>query len=335
MVQVATSDAARTLMLQRSGNTLKNTVAQHTVELSSGQHTDKARALNGSLAQLTDVENGLVLAKSHAANANLVSTILSAQQDMLERLGKITQDLALDFQLSAQGSDNRVMSEASARASDGFADAIGLLNTKVAGRFVFSGVAGQDRPFAEAGTILDALAASLSSAASVSDMQAQVEAWFSIGGGFDTIAYQGSETANGRIKLGNGISVHPEVPGTEQALRESLAGLALAALGEKFASALSAPQIRSLLGSSATALMGAETSRVALQARIGATQARVDEAKVAANTKAATLQITRNDLLAVDPYEIATALEAASQRLDALYLVTARLSRLSLTEYLR
>lgn len=335
MFQVATADAAKMLMLQRSGNNLKNTVARLTAELSSGQHIDKARILNGSLVQLTDVENGLVLAKSHAANANLVSTILSAQQDTFERLGKITQNLALDFQLSTQGADTRVLSEASSRASDGFADAIGLLNTKVAGRFLFSGAAGQDRPFAEAGTILDALAASLSPAASVSDIRAQVEAWFSIGGGFDTIAYQGGDAATGRIKLGDGISVRPEVPGTEQALRESLAGLAIAALGEKLASTLSATQMRSLLSSSATALMSAETTRVVLQARIGTTQARVDEAKVQANAKAATLQIVRNDLLAVDPYETAIALEAATQRLDALYLVTARLSRLSLTEYLR
>jgi flagellar hook-associated protein 3 FlgL len=37
----------------------------------------------------------------------------------------------------------------------------------------------------------------------------------------------------------------------------------------------------------------------------------------------------------VDPYEAATKLEAAQSQLEALYTVTARLSRLNLVDFLR
>jgi flagellar hook-associated protein 3 FlgL len=72
-----------------------------------------------------------------------------------------------------------------------------------------------------------------------------------------------------------------------------------------------------------------------MQARIGAQEARAADGLARAEARAASLQIIRTELLEADPYETATALESATQRLDALYLVTARLSRLSLTEYLR
>jgi flagellar hook-associated protein 3 FlgL len=227
------------------------------------------------------------------------------------------------------------MSEASARARAGFADAIGALNTKIAGRFLFSGTSGQERPFADPDTILTALEASLPPGASVSDIRDHVNTWFASGGDFDTVAYLGGAPATVGVNLGNGITVRPELAGTEDALRDTLAALALGALGETLSPSLSAAQQRSLLSLSSTALFGADASRVGLQARIGATEARVEDARTQAEAKATSLKIVRTELLAADPYESATALEAATQRLDALYMVTARLSRLSLTEYLR
>jgi flagellar hook-associated protein 3 FlgL len=335
MFQFGTADIAQSMMLRRSGTSLRNSVAQLTEQLASGQYTDKSKALNGALTRLAHVEHGIQLSERHVANADFLTTVLSAQQSALGRLGEITQELALDFQISTQGTDNLVMSEANSRARDGFADAIGILNTKVAGRFLFSGTSGQERPFADPNTILTALEASLPPSVSVNDIQDHVNTWFASGGGFDTIAYVGGDAATSGVNLGNGISVRPELSGAEQAFRDSLAGLALGALGETLAPTLSAAQRRTLLSLSSTALFGAEASRVGLQARIGATEARVDTAKLQAEVEATTLQIARSELLAADPYETATALEAATQRLDALYMVTARLSRLSLTEYLR
>ena len=41
------------------------------------------------------------------------------------------------------------------------------------------------------------------------------------------------------------------------------------------------------------------------------------------------------EIVAADPFDAATGLQAAEAQLEALYTLTARLSRLSLTEYLR
>ena len=50
--------------------------------------------------------------------------------------------------------------------------------------------------------------------------------------------------------------------------------------------------------------------------------------------EASALQIARNGLVAADPYDTATAIQAVQTQIETLYTLTARLSRLSLTDYL-
>lgn len=335
MVRFGTTDTAQSLMLTRSSNQLKSTVSKLTAELSSGQHSDISRALNGTLKHVADMEHGIRLSAQNVASADVISTLLSAQQQTLSRLGALTQGLAADFQISTQTGNTPALAGATARAATGFEDAIGLLNTKTAGRYLFSGTTGDVKPFAAPGTILNALISSLPPTTSPADIRDHVQSWFATGGGFDTVAYLGGNAANSAIRLGGGISVRNDLTGEDQAIRDSLAGLALGAIGEILAPSLPASDQHTLLTMGATALFAADASRIALEATVGATEARVASARIEEAAKGSALQIARTELLAVDPYETATALEAATQRLDALYLITARLSRLSLTEYLR
>ncbi|OZA12697.1 MAG: flagellar biosynthesis protein FlgL, partial [Rhodobacterales bacterium 17-64-5] len=82
-------------------------------------------------------------------------------------------------------------------------------------------------------------------------------------------------------------------------------------------------------------LLTSEDSRIALAARIGTAEAKVEAARTRNAAEETALGILRSDLGSVDPYEAATRLEAARNQLESLYLVTARVSRLSLTEFLR
>ena len=74
---------------------------------------------------------------------------------------------------------------------------------------------------------------------------------------------------------------------------------------------------------------------VRLRAELGAAQERISVAQDAADAESNTLQRTRNDLAGVDQYEAATRFTALEAQLESLYTVTARLSALSLTNYIR
>ena len=79
-----------------------------------------------------------------------------------------------------------------------------------------------------------------------------------------------------------------------------------------------------------------QSGMIGLRASLGETQARAEAALTRMASEAGALELARSGLLSVNPYEAATALREAESGLETLYAVlTARLSRLSLTEYLR
>lgn len=335
MIYPGNGDAAQSLMLKRSGNNLRQSITRLTAEVASGQHADKPRALAGNLNRLADVEHGIVLSARHATTAKVATTFFSAQQAALEQIGQTSDRLFADMSSGALAPTGDILQGASQRAEAAFADVIGVLNTKQAGRYVFSGTSGDQRPFAAAEDILADLRAGIPAGATMTDLKNHVAAWFAPDGGFDTSAYQGGDAASVGIDLGNGLSIRKDVTGRDAAMRQTLAGLALGAIARDGVPDRPLTDMRDLLSQGANTLRAAEADRIALQTRLGTQEARAADALAQAEARGAAFQILRTELLEADPFETATALEAATQRLDALYLVTARLARLSLTEYLR
>ena len=81
--------------------------------------------------------------------------------------------------------------------------------------------------------------------------------------------------------------------------------------------------------------MQSQAERAALAGRIGISEARIDEASTRNESESNALQVLKYDLLGVDAYDAATRMETAQNQLETLYAVTARLSRLSLVDFLR
>jgi len=83
------------------------------------------------------------------------------------------------------------------------------------------------------------------------------------------------------------------------------------------------------------ALIAGAGNLVQLRASVGSAEARVEEASARLSARETALEIARNDMSAADPYETASNLQEVQLQLETHYTLTARLSRLSLTEYLR
>jgi flagellar hook-associated protein 3 FlgL len=82
-------------------------------------------------------------------------------------------------------------------------------------------------------------------------------------------------------------------------------------------------------------LQSAASGVAQLQSRIGFAEQSVERASVENTAQIAVLTIQRNDSVGVDPFEAATALQSLQIQLETHYAMTARLSSLSLVEYLR
>jgi flagellar hook-associated protein 3 FlgL len=72
-----------------------------------------------------------------------------------------------------------------------------------------------------------------------------------------------------------------------------------------------------------------------MAARLGTVEGQIEAASTRNNSETSSLQIARNGITGVDPYETASKLEATRQQIEMLYTLTSRISRLSLVDYLR
>ena len=64
-------------------------------------------------------------------------------------------------------------------------------------------------------------------------------------------------------------------------------------------------------------------------------EAQIDAAQARNANESFALQIARNDLVSADPYETASKLQETEAQLEMIYTITARMTRLSLLDYMR
>ena len=89
------------------------------------------------------------------------------------------------------------------------------------------------------------------------------------------------------------------------------------------------------MGKAGETMITSQGELAVLQAHIGTVESRIEDAKIINSAEGAALDLARSEMLGVDPYETATKLENTQTQLETLYALTARLSRLSLVDFLR
>ena len=333
MTRISVGDASLTNILARQGADLRAQVSRASQEVTTGQHADLAQALRGGVSPLLAIDASL--ARLQALRTTTQDAALQAitQQTALSGLSSLATGITTML-LAAQ--DSWTQTQISAIAADArgrLAGAIGLLNTQAADRAVFSGVLTDRVPLGSADDLLAALETAAIGATTAGTVAAAVVNWFGDPLGYGAFYRGGAALSPVRIAPGEAA----EMPTTAMApaIRDTLASLAMAALLDRGALAGNAEERARLAQRAGQELLKTEDARITLATRIGAAEAQIEAARTRNGAEEAALGILRSDIGSIDPYEAATRLEAARSQLESLYLVTARVSRLSLTEFLR
>lgn len=333
MTRISLGDASLTNMLARQSADLRGQVQRGAQEVATGRHADIGKVLRGDFSPLLAVDASLARLQAYASTTTDAAMQTAAQQSALEAIaGHVSQvkgtllgapDYSTAAQVNTMGADLRGRLES----------AVGLLNTQAGGRAIFAGTATGTTPLGSAEDMLTALATAATGATTAGQVAAAVTTWFNDPLGYGAF-YQG----------GGALSPAPVAPGEtaelsttamDPALRDTLSGFAMAALLDRGVLA-GQPAERALLAQRAgQVLQSSGDARVTLAARIGSVEAQIETARTRNAAEESALGILRAEVGSVDPYEAATRLETARTQLESLYLVTARVSRLSLTEFLR
>jgi flagellar hook-associated protein 3 FlgL len=333
MMRLSVGDASLTNILARQGADLRAEVSRASQEVTTGRHTDLAGVLRGDVSPVLAIDASLTRLKAFRTTTTDAALHTAAQQSVMSGLSALAAGItttllgARDFQTQAQ------ISAIAADARGRLDSAVGLLNTQAADRAVFAGAATGTLPLGSAGDMLAAIELVATGATTAGDVASAVATWFSDPLGYGTF-YRGAAPLAG-VAIAPGETADISATAMDPAIRDTLAGLALAALLDRGILAGAADERARLAERAGRQLLTSEDARITLAARIGSVEAQIEAARTRNGAEETALGILRSDIGSVDPYEAASRLEAARSQLESLYLVTSRVSRLSLVEFLR
>lgn len=333
---VSVGDLARTTLLRQASGQLKSQLATLTKEAATGLRADVPAATNGQMGRLAQVQARLSALVAHGRNAALAQAELSGLQAAMGTLEEIAAETGPSLQTVAAMGDDTSLAIRAAAAGQDFRSAVRLLNTDVGGRYLLSGTAVDRPPFSGPEEILAAAKAQVAGLTSSADIASALVAWFDApagAGGFADSQFHGNTAAREAAVSPDG-TVRQDLGGLDPSFRGLLKGLAMAALADDTDLGLTRDGKAALLAEGGRQVSGAATELTMRRAEVGLLEASVERALSRNAAETTAMSLARSDILAADPYETATALTQAEASLQNLYALTARLSRLSLTDYL-
>ncbi len=334
MSMVSFGDLAQSLLLKAQTARLKSDSMRITQELASGRLADTGQAVSGDFSRLSALAHSQTLLSGYQAAAREAAMSAQAIQGVLTLLSDSAAELVPELLIAPQDVAGERPTVSATQARDRLAAALATLNTSTGGRSLLAGEMVNGPAVTDANTILTALRATVTGATTADQALARIEAWFSAPTGFAAVAYQGGAAAAD-------LAISPQdtawlgVTANDPAIRAVLSGLAAAALTDDASLGLPPGESRMLARRAGESLLRADESLTTLAARVGTTEAQVDAAQVRLSSEMLTLGRAQAALIEADPYTLATELEAVSTNLEMIYAITARLTQLKLSDYLR
>lgn len=329
-------DMRQHFLTTRANLSLKTDLQTLVQELTSGEKSDLTAHLGASQTKLNGFDRQLEMLGRFAQSNTDTAQLLSTMQLALDGVqGQREVSSAALLNINTESSLSQI-ENAGGIALASFRATAQTLNMRFGERSVFGGNDLNASPMADPDVMMDELRLAITGLTDATDIEAAIDTWFDApGGGFETTGYLGDQTGVMTRTIDADQSVDVDVRADDQALRDTMKALAKGALAADGSLTLSLDTRQALQQQSGVDLFGVAASLTNLQARLGYAEGQVEEASVRIAAQQSSYSIARNDLVSADPFETATRLQAVQQQLETQYTLTARLSRLSLTEYLR
>lgn len=336
MTSISVGDLATTFQSRQNNSRIKADLQRIATELATGVKENLRAATGGDLGALAGLEHGLGTLQAYRIAAAESALSVGSLQRVLDTVRETSSEAgAALLQASSTGQPTLVQVAAS-DARTRFSSVVSALNTKVADRALLGGTGTDGAALASAEDMLANLQAAISGETTATGVEAAVEAWFDTpGGGFETDGYLASTTDLAPYRIGPNEEAVMTLRADDQVLRDVLKSYAMAALVADDALSGDQPERAKLLETAALKMLTADKPLAELQAGVGTVEAQIDNATARNSAETSALEIARSELIAIDPYKSATDLASVQTQLETLYAITARLSRLSLADYLR
>ena len=305
---------------------LRARIADVSTEAVTGKHSDLTAHLNGRIGDAMLSQKALQDINDDRSTLALREARLDIAQRSLANVQDSANGLSARL-LSAIGIGNESEIKAVSLDAAGALDSVfSSLNARHGERFLFAGDATSTQPFGDAADLLSDVRQMAIDATDEADFQARLDTYFNTPtGGWQQNIYQGDPS----------VSDPDGVAGLDPAIAKLVRGLSVMALaGSDMAPAL-IRQSDATLQVAADDVAEGQIDMTNLRSRLGVSQEAIEKSQATLDAEEVILNQVFNEIATRDQYEAATELQELESNLEASYLLTARLSNLSLLNFLR
>ncbi len=337
MKYISVGDMSQTYLMRRHNVQLKTTMSRLSDELVTGISKDLGTKVGGDFTALAAIDRSLARADAFKQVATETGLVAGTQQDALETIQGHAEAIGATLVTAAFSASPSMVNSGAQDAGERFEAIVDALNVNVAGRYVFSGTTTDTKPVASADAIMTELETLVNGMTSATDIIAAVDDWFdaaSGGGGYLDLGYLGSADSLAPVRLSETDKTQLTITAADESLRDTLKGFAMATLVARNLVPDDTSVRALLIGAAGERILSSEAGVTELRSGLGMSEAIISDAQARNSAQQTSLGIARKDLIGVDEYETATALEAAQSQMETLYTLTSRLTQLSLTDYL-
>ncbi|MEQ9314358.1 MAG: flagellin [Henriciella sp.] len=318
-----------TLITSKLGQTvseLRGKIRDTSNEAVTGRVSDVTKHLSGRVGQamlgkkaLDDLSNEMSLLQLRQSRLDVTQNSLGFIQSGVSGITVRAFD-AVSF------SDETGMATVARDAGAALESMLGTLNSRHGERFLFAGDATSTAPFAGSDQLIADVNALAAAASDTAGFETALDTYFNDpAGGWQQTIYQGTATASDSEATTAIDPALTEIARSLAVLAISSPGGALQGLGDGDTARLNA----------ANRLAAGETALTDLRATVGIDQKRIADRLIDLDYEEIILTDAYNQMTARDQYEAASELKVLEANLEASYALTARLSNLSLLNFLR
>ncbi|MEM7493383.1 MAG: flagellin [Pseudomonadota bacterium] len=335
MQALGISDLLTSLRNRRQNSFLNSELNRLTLEISSGKRSDAINNSSTNVSKISSLQNSISLLGSYQETADTLALEQKIKSDAVETIASSVEGLGASL-LSSTFGGFAVLDPLLKDAETLFDSSIGLLNTRVGEKYVFSGENSTTPPLASSDDIIIELQTTTLGITDPTLFWNSVDEWFTqTGNGFDSFAYQGGQGQQTKISVASTVSVDDGALADSSAFRETLRDLSVILLVDTGYFGGSDVDKLQLIEKASTSLISSQKKLVEVGADIGRLQSLIEAANAANAAEDFSIKKALNEITNVDVFEAASELESIQTQLESLYLVTAKTSRLSLSQYLR
>lgn len=303
-------------------------------EAVTGLQADVTKATNGLSGQAHLVFKGLEDLEQSSRLSAMAKTRLDMTSGAISGARTVMNGISTRAIVALEGGGATGVDIITQDSEANLRSAMAAFGAQQGSRNLLSGAATDQTTFASADVLLDDVRNIMQTAGDADAIEAALDEYFdSPTGGFQTNIYQGADTDAPPLNIGNGKTVEMGVRGDAKAIRDSLRGMAVIATASD--APLGEDGFRQVFLAGAASAANGETGLIETEGQLGIIAETLAKSQERQAFEKISLSTAYQNLVGRDQFEAAAELKQLEVALESSYVITSRLSGLSLVNYLR